>query len=668
MHVLFAVALSLTLDVPYLPQTDQLCGGAAAAMVFRYLGDTHADVRSFEPIVDRRAGGIATGDLTREIARRGWTAEPFAGSLAALRDRLQRGAPTIVLLKDNRTTYHYVVVIGATESAIVVHDPSWGPSRSIPDASFERAWRPAGFWSLAVSGAPTDERRTTNAEPKTPNRERRTTDDACSALVDDAVARIARAGLESAEAILEPVRAECPRSPGPLRELAGVRFAQKRWQEAAALAREALDRDASDEYAIDVLGSALFMQNDDAGALEAWNRIDKPRVDRVRIDGITRSRYQTIAAALGLEPGDLLTARAFERARRRLSELPDRSSARLSLRPVRAGAPGMEDDGFALVDVVVAERNAIPGDTAGWAGVGVAAAVDRQVDVAVPGFTGQGEMWSATWRWWTNRPRAAVAFEAPHVAGIANVWRVEASWDEQTYSSDDASALVRESRVHGGLTVSDWIGGNWRYSATAGVDAWNRALHSAFLGGTIERWMFADRLSIAASATTWTTGFASMGTSAGWRSRDTMQWTYSAAASAQRVSDDAPLGLWPGAGDGHARADLLRAHPLLDDGVVQTSTAFGRSLLAASAETTRWFDRASPVRVGIAAFTDVAQARRSLAPGAAQIRVSGAPGLNIDVGAGVRVRIPGMGRTLRVDVAHGLRDGANAITVGWTMR
>jgi hypothetical protein len=30
-----SIAASLAIDVPYLPQTDALCGGAATAMVFR---------------------------------------------------------------------------------------------------------------------------------------------------------------------------------------------------------------------------------------------------------------------------------------------------------------------------------------------------------------------------------------------------------------------------------------------------------------------------------------------------------------------------------------------------------------------------------------------------------------------------------------------------------
>lgn len=66
-----SLASSLAIDVPYLPQTDALCGGAAAAMVFRYWGDAHADVQEFAPLVDRRAGGIANDVLTDAVRTRG---------------------------------------------------------------------------------------------------------------------------------------------------------------------------------------------------------------------------------------------------------------------------------------------------------------------------------------------------------------------------------------------------------------------------------------------------------------------------------------------------------------------------------------------------------------------------------------------------------------------
>ena len=73
-------ALSLALGVPYLPQTDALCGGAAAAMVFRYWGDAHADPQEFASLVDRSAGGIADAVLVDAIRRRGWGAQRIDGS------------------------------------------------------------------------------------------------------------------------------------------------------------------------------------------------------------------------------------------------------------------------------------------------------------------------------------------------------------------------------------------------------------------------------------------------------------------------------------------------------------------------------------------------------------------------------------------------------------
>jgi hypothetical protein len=39
--------------------------------------------------------------------------------------------------------------------------------------------------------------------------------------------------------------------------------------------------------------------------------------------------------------------------------------------------------------------------------------------------------------------------------------------------------------------------------------------------------------------------------------------------------------------------------------------------------------------------------------------------IHVDVGTGIRVRIPGMAGALRIDTARGLRDGASAFTAGW---
>jgi hypothetical protein len=107
------------------------------------------------------------------------------------------------------------------------------------------------------------------------------------------------------------------------------------------------------------------------------------------------------------------------------------------------------------------------------------------------------------------------------------------------------------------------------------------------------------------------------------------------------------------------RTPLLRAHPLLDDGVVDLTdrAAFGRSLMFGSAEIERWLEKPALVHLGFAGFADVARASRQ-ADG-------GETAAQIDLGVGVRVRIPGAPGVLRADVARGVRDGAYALTVGW---
>jgi hypothetical protein len=37
----------------------------------------------------------------------------------------------------------------------------------------------------------------------------------------------------------------------------------------------------------------------------------------------------------------------------------------------------------------------------------------------------------------------------------------------------------------------------------------------------------------------------------------------------------------------------------------------------------------------------------------------------LDVGVGLRIRIPGTAGVLRADFAHGVRDGARALSVSW---
>jgi hypothetical protein len=123
------------------------------------------------------------------------------------------------------------------------------------------------------------------------------------------------------------------------------------------------------------------------------------------------------------------------------------------------------------------------------------------------------------------------------------------------------------------------------------------------------------------------------------------------------VSANAPLVVWPGAGDGHARIPLLRGHTLIEDGVI-SGPAFGRRLLFAHVESARWLPRPTLAKIAVAAFIDGARTTA---------RLPGWPGrpLQIDVGVGLRAKMSGRQGLLRVDYGHGVADRGHAITVGW---
>ena len=278
-----AASAVVSIDVPYLPQSEALCGGAAVAMVFRSWGDAHADVQQFAPLVDVRAGGIANDALVGAVTDRGWHATPLAGSLHLLHEQLEAKRPLIILLEDRPHRYHYVVVTGIESGHVTIHDPAVGPSRRLADADLLRKWKATNYWALLI--LPGSERRANAADrvaPPSTEPTRSSESVQCDRLLADAVRQVQQRGLSSADILFAGVRAQCPRSPGPLRELAGVRFAEHRWADATSLAEQALALDRHDAYGWEVLASSRFMLDDFTGSLDAWNQIGKPEIDSVQ--------------------------------------------------------------------------------------------------------------------------------------------------------------------------------------------------------------------------------------------------------------------------------------------------------------------------------------------------------------------------------------------------
>ncbi len=626
-------------------------------MIFRYWGDQHADVQQFAPLVDTRAGGIRSDHLVAAIRARGWRADTSEGSMAVLRDHLLARHPVMLLVEDRPGRYHFIVAVGLTDDDVIVHDPTWGPNRRIDRARLGRAWVAAQSWMLVITpptGGP-PHRPPTIAAPSSAAKAPAAAS-LCDRKLDAALDAIEAGGLEVADAALGDVRRQCPESAGPLRELSGVRLAQSRWADAASLSRSALRLDVTDAYAWDVLGASLFVQNRVTEALDAWNHVLKPQLDLVEISGLTRTRHSLVAGYLGLTPNTLLTRRAFSLAERRLALLPDRVNSRLSLLPAA--------DGFARVSATLQETSRRPAGAIEWAAVGVQTIIDRQASVAIAGGSGQGEVWSGSWRWWENRPRVAFGFAAPVAGTLRGVWSVNTAWERQTYAQRPELPARVEDRRGGVMSLRNWLMPALGYEVRAGVDVWNRANRTLTAGATLETRLFNDRVSVIATYDRWQSvnggvDFAAASTIATFQSSTRTEGLVATArVRVERASTLAPLALWSGAGEGRARPAVLRAHLLLRDGIVD-GPIFGRTSASTNLELQRWFT-VPYASLALAGFTDIAAARH---------RLDAAPGraVHADVGGGARVRIPGRPGTFRLDYARGLADNSNRIATGWNI-
>jgi hypothetical protein len=292
--------------------------------------------------------------------------------------------------------------------------------------------------------------------------------------------------------------------------------------------------------------------------------------------------------------------------------------------------------------------------------IGLRALTDREAVITSASPSGGGELWTGTWRWWERRPKLALAFDA--VAPFGGVWGVTVFGERQTYESD--GIVSEETRRRAEFHVSDWTAHGLRWEGAAAVDRFadrrgGEVRRALSLGGAVQGRLAGDRAllemrgaSWIGELNTWTLALRSE-----WRSRirnDGLVWL--ARARDSLASVDAPLALWPGAGTGQGRDGLLRAHPLIDDGIIRDA-AFGRHVIDGGVEARRWMQVSrKPVRFAPAVFVDVARAYQALDPENQRWQA--------DVGAGLRIAIPGAG-VLRVDLAHGLADGRTALSMGW---
>ncbi len=423
----------LLLDVPYLAQTEDLCGGASLAMVFRYWGDTSVEPQVFLPLVDRSGhadGGIRTTALRQAAADRGWQATalaPASDPFATTETEIDRGHPLIALIEVRPRIYHYVVIVGLTPAAVVVHDPAAAPYSAITREEFERRWAPTGHWLLLVvpHGPGASPLPGSTATPSAPISHTPPSPTACTSLVDASVSA-ARAGrTEAAEEGLSAATSFCPDDASGWREMAGLAFVERQYAQASALASRAVRLDASDADAWRLLASARYLTSDTAGALDAWNHARAPIAGDIMVAGTRRTRIPIVIDRSGLVSGRMLTADDVARAARRLADWNLASAVAVRYDPVGAGDT-------ATVHLLVNERPIVPKGLFDLGALGVRTLFRSELATDIVSPARDGDVWTGAYRWAANRPRVGGALTVPSPGWLPGLFTLDGFWEKQS--------------------------------------------------------------------------------------------------------------------------------------------------------------------------------------------------------------------------------------------
>jgi hypothetical protein len=623
-------------------------------MVERWWGRRGVYAEDFAGLVRPAAGGILTTDLAPAARARGWDTQVFRGTPELARRSLDEGVPVVALIQVAPERYHYVVVLGWSAGHVVFHDPATAPFTASDEDSFVARWEAADRWALVVrpaSVAPVPASAGSEAAVPVPSAM------PCPPWIDLALDAVADGRLDDASGLLAEAGRTCPTEPLVLRETAGIRFKQGRDAEVDRLASEYLTLAPDDEYAWQLLATSRYRAGDREGALRAWNRVSRPTVDLVRIDGVRTIRFREIAGAISAPPGTLLTPSRLALARRRLSDVPALRQSAVGYQPV----PG----GLAEVRASIVERPLVGSVWRLAAAGAIGAIAQSEVSLEVANPTGGGEMWTGIWRWTPARPRGAIRLEMPADPGFRGILTIEGDWERFRFVLDSAGTpLFEETRRSAIVGFGGWVTAGVRPLVAFRLERWsgNRNYLAGSIGAEVRardnRFELTARTEYAVALSAhppYTTGWAR----AAWASSlglDRAAW--SARVGFDWAGRHAPLGTWPLAGKDLSWALPLRAHTLTTGGALSGRSA-GRGITSAGLAADRPFYRKGPLIFGAGLFFDAAQIFAP-ADGSRQNR------FYLDGGGGLRVGLAdGQFGVLRIDLSRGLvADQRTALTVG----
>jgi hypothetical protein len=652
------VDIPVVLQVPYVAQSELLCGGAAVAMIERWWGRRGVYADDFASLVRPDSGGILTTELLLATRARGWQAAAIHGTPALVQQSLRDSVPVVALIRVGANRFHYIVIVGWNSEEVVFHDPAVRPFATLSVKKFLAEWSGADEWAMLVRPeAPV-------AIPPAPRADPPVANDSlpCRPWLDQAADAAEINHLDDADRLLTTAATACPAEPLVLRELAGVRFRQGRQVEAVRLAEEYVRRDPVDTLGWQLLASSRYLTGNATEALLAWNAVGRPAVDLVRIDGSQHIRFSAMADAIAIPSGVLLTPARVALAQRRIADIPALALARVSYTAV----PG----GVVEVRAAVVERPVV--EPMPWLLVsGALHAVARsEVGLTVSTPLGIGETWTVQWRWESADPREALRADIPARIGLPGVVELESSWAQYHFDASVPSAQRRTAT----LGFSSWLNSGIETRASMRLDRWSAAGEEDFvalsLGATVHA--LHDRLVLLAEGENGVpldtaAAYTALRTRVAWHSPgDPAATSWSARLGGDWTSAGAPRGLWPIAGGDIARDIPLRAHAFVVDGALPAARS-AQAIVHGGVAGDRPVATLGPLNVAVGLFLDAADI---MAP------ANGPTGAQwyLDAGAGIRIGFPGaQWGAMRIDLARGLAtDPRWALSVGlehpWPLR
>ena len=140
--------------VPFLPQEEDSCGPSSLAMLLRFHGK---DATTGELVRETRTVGLRGAlitDLAAAARRRGVAAEVVDLTLPALRERIDRGEPVILLVDLGVWVWsrpHFLLAYGVTPEGVVANSGS-RQGKVIPYGTLEGEWAKMGNLAIVAPG------------------------------------------------------------------------------------------------------------------------------------------------------------------------------------------------------------------------------------------------------------------------------------------------------------------------------------------------------------------------------------------------------------------------------------------------------------------------------------------------------------------------------------